>query len=233
MEHCIHSRRQIGELGHFIWDSSDSNLRLCADDALRNRWRRREEGASDFFRGQTANFAERQRDLRVGRKRRMAAREYQPQPVIVQCGRVLVALEGFIKTPGELGQRSVESRAPADRIDGFEATRRNEPCARIVRYAVARPALDGCCERIVQRFFGEIEVAEDVNERRENTPRVGLVDGIYRFTNLNRRVLARHPRYCCCRLKSTTGRISIVPMRAEGILEATWTASFRSLALMR
>ena len=34
-------------------------------------------------------------------------------------------------------------------------------------------------------------------------------------------------------VKSTTGRTSTLPVRAEGMREATWMASFRSLASIR
>ena len=55
-----------------------------------------------------------------------------------------------------------------------------EPRARILGHAVARPALDGGHERIVHRLLGAIEVAEQANQRREDTPRLGAVDGLDR-----------------------------------------------------
>ena len=36
-----------------------------------------------------------------------------------------------------------------------------------------------------------------------------------------------------CWLKSTTGRTSTLPIRTDGIRDATWMASFRSLASIR
>lgn len=45
------------------------------------------------------------------------------------------------------------------------------------------------------------------------------------------RVAGMKPRYRC--LNSMIGRTSMLPRRATGIFEATWMASFRSLALMR
>ncbi len=82
---------------------------------------------------------------------------------------------------GELRQRRVEAGAPAHGVDRLEAAGRDEPRARIVGHAVARPLLDGRRKGVVHRLFGAIEIAEQADERREHAPRVGAVDGIHRL----------------------------------------------------
>ena len=74
--------------------------------------------------------------------------------------------------PG-LSSIEIEARAPADAVDGLEAAGRDEPCARIGRHPVARPLLERRPERVVQRLLGEIEVAEQANQRREDAARFG------------------------------------------------------------
>ena len=72
----------------------------------------------------------------------------------------------------------IEARAPADAVDGLEAAGRHEPGARIRRHAVARPLLERRPESVVQRLLGEVEVAEQADQRREDAPRFGAIDGL-------------------------------------------------------
>ena len=72
---------------------------------------------------------------------------------------------------GELRQRGVEPGAPAHAVDRLEAAGRNEPRPRIGRHAVARPLLQRRREGIVQRLLGEVEVAEQADQRGEDAAR--------------------------------------------------------------
>jgi hypothetical protein len=40
-----------------------------------------------------------------------------------------------------------------------------------------------CCERVVQRLLGEVEVAEEADEGGEDAARVGAVDFLYRLAS--------------------------------------------------
>jgi hypothetical protein len=62
----------------------------------------------------------------------------------------------------------VEPRASPYAIDGLEATGRYQPRARIRRDAVARPLLECRPESVVQRFLGEIEVAQQPDQRGDS-----------------------------------------------------------------
>ena len=58
-------------------------------------------------------------------------------------------------------------------IDGLESPGRHQPRARIGGDAVARPLLQRRRERIVQRFLGHVEVAEQADQRGQHAPRIG------------------------------------------------------------
>jgi hypothetical protein len=71
----------------------------------------------------------------------------------------------------------------------------------------------------MQRFLGEVEVAEETDERCEDAARVGAVDAFDRLRNAVDYAFS-----------SQIGRTSMLPKRVPGIRDATWIASFRSRA---
>jgi hypothetical protein len=110
----------------------------------------------------------------------MAASEDQPQPVVLDAFLVPGGL-----CAGGIDQRVgvfqlLEPRTPAHPVDGLEAPGRNQPCPRIGGHAIARPLLQRRTEGIVQRLFGEIEVAEEANQGGEDAARVGAVEAAHR-----------------------------------------------------
>ena len=74
----------------------------------------------------------------------------------------------------------------------------------------------------MQRLLGQIEIADEANERGQDTARVRAVE---RLDLAGDRRLAQ--------LNTSIGRTSTDPLRAEGIRDATWSASFRSRASIR
>ena len=134
----------------------------------------------DLFGREAADLAQRQRHLRIRRQRRMAAGENQPQPVVLDV--LAVELCGIIGEGvdllGDIVER-VEPGAPADAVDGLEAAGRNQPRPRIGGHAIARPLLERGAESVVQRLFGEVEVAEQADQRGEDAARLGAVDGVH------------------------------------------------------
>ena len=66
-------------------DPRVADLPLGADQTLRGRRFRLDERARDLARRQAAEGPQRQRLLRLGRQRGMAAHEEQPQPVVVDA----------------------------------------------------------------------------------------------------------------------------------------------------
>jgi hypothetical protein len=94
------------------------------------------------------------------------------------------------------------------------------------RHAVARPALEGGRERLLKRVLGEVEVAEDADQGCEDSPALFAEEPV----GLSRRgQLAGAPS----RSKTTTGRTSIFPMRADGIFAAHSSALSSDSASIR
>ena len=136
--------------------------------------RRRQERRRDLLRGQAADLAQRERHLRVGRERRVAAGEDQAQPVVLDAlrleeRRVLCARVVRVEV------QRLEARLPAELVDGLEATRGHEPCARVRRHAVARPLLERRAEGLVQRLLGQGEIAEQADQGGEHGAGLGAI----------------------------------------------------------
>jgi hypothetical protein len=80
---------------------------------------------------------------------------------------VHVVLHGL----GDLEQTRLRRERPiaADAVDRAVARRRHQPQARVRRDPVARPAVGGDREGLLRGFLGEVEVAEEADERSEDT----------------------------------------------------------------
>ena len=85
-EHAAQPRRQRVALRHLIGNAGEADLLLGAQQPLRHRILAREKRARDLRGGQPADGAQRQRDLDLRGKGRMAAGEDQPQHVVVERG---------------------------------------------------------------------------------------------------------------------------------------------------
>ena len=84
----------------------------------------------------------------------------------------------------DIVRQRLESGASADCVDRLEAASRYQPGARVGRHAIARPLLQRRRESFVQRFLGEIEVAEQAYQGGEDLPRVRAVDSIRRVARV-------------------------------------------------
>ena len=160
----------------------------------------------------------------------MTAGEDEPQPVILDLFVIdLGLLHRVAQAPQRRRERRVERRPPAQPVDRLEASRRNEPRARIGRHALSGPAVDRRCERVLRGLLGEVEIAEEADERGQDAARVGPVNLVDPLAHL---VLRGH--YApSMPVVSMIGRTSTDPWRADGIFAATWIASFRSRASIR
>jgi hypothetical protein len=129
-----------------------------------------EEGAGDLLGAEPAEGAQRQRDLRLEAQRGMAAGEDQLEPLVRErlLVHLLVHLDfhglGHIEQARLLGECALAAQA----VNGAIARGDRQPRARIGRRAFARPALRGSRERLLRRFFGEIEVAEEADQVGED-----------------------------------------------------------------
>ena len=82
-QHRVEPLRELLRAGHLVGDARVADLRLRAHDALREGGRGRQEGVRDLLGLQPAHLAQRERHLRVGRERRVAAGEDEPQAVVL------------------------------------------------------------------------------------------------------------------------------------------------------
>ena len=192
-------------------DPGGLDLALRPHQALGHRRLADEEGARDLAGGQAAERAQRQRDLRLRGERRVAAGEDELEPLVGEGRLVHGVLRrlGHLEQAGLRGQRAVA----ADAIDGSVARGRHEPGARVVRDAVARPALRGDREGLLRGLLGEVEVAEEADQRGEDVA-PPVAEGLFEV-----------------RYHSAIGRTSMAPpMLAAGIREASSIAASRSSA---
>ena len=139
----------------------------------------------------------------------MAAGEDEAQPVVLD--RILGGARGIRRFLGlQVLDRVVgpaDARGLAQRVDALEACRGDEPGARVLRHAVARPLLDGRRERFLHRLLRAVEVPEQADQRREHPPRFLAPD----------RLDARPGgiRVGTGQMRGSTGRTSIVPADAQ------------------
>src|SRR5947209_15526626 len=112
----------------------------------------------------------------------MAASEDEAQPVVLNTFMVprrRVSAIGGESCLNIVWQR-FKSSTPADCVDRLEAAGRYKPSPRIGGHTIARPLLQSCIERIVQRLLGDIEVAEEAGSRGEARASLRTVDAVHR-----------------------------------------------------
>ncbi len=124
----------------------------------------------------------------------MAAGEDQAQRVVADLLAFVPARAavGDGRDPiGDVAFERIEAGAPPDAVDRLEAPGRDQPWHRIRGNAVARPLLDGGLERVLHRLFGEIEIAEQADQRREDLARVAAIERRHRGADARIRACVR------------------------------------------
>ena len=189
------------------------DLALGADEPLRHRRLGDQEGARDLLGVEAAERAQRQRHLRLGRQRRVAAGEDQLEPLVGERASPSSSSSTASRHLEQLrlgGERAVA----ADPVDRAVAGGGDQPGARVRRRAVAGPALGGGRERLLGGLLGEVEVAEEADQGGQDAAPLLAEDPLDQ--------------------RSTTGRTSTAPpMRAAGIRAASSIAASRSSASNR
>ena len=142
----------------------------------------------------------------------MAAGEHELEPLVGECRRLAHVVLRCLRHLEQAGLRRQRPVAP-DAIDRPVAGGGHEPAARVGGDALARPALRGDGEGVLRGLLGEVEIAEEANQRSENAAPL-VAEG------------ALEVRY-----HSAIGRTSIAPpMLAAGMRDATSIAASRSSA---
>lgn len=91
----------------------------------------------------------------------MAAGEDQAQAVVFE--QLALLGDALIWQLGLFVQR-LKAALPTQVVDGLEAPGRDQPGARVVRYTALRPLLDRTAKGLMQRLFGQVEIAEQANQ---------------------------------------------------------------------
>ena len=166
----------VRELG-VAWDPVGgvvvAELAFGADDPLGDRRFGDDEGVGDLGGIQAAEESQGERDLGVGRQRRVAAQEHQPQLVVgddvgegvefVEFG-VRVGVHGVVEVVGCLVTLLAAGLA-SDPVDRPVAGGRGDPASRVRGDAVDGPAFGGDRERFGDGVLGQVDVAEDPDQR--------------------------------------------------------------------
>ncbi|SHT60828.1 Uncharacterised protein [Mycobacteroides abscessus subsp. abscessus] len=124
--------------------------------------------AGDLRGGQTTEQAQRQRDLRLLRQRRVAAREDEPQPIIAHRAHVLRLPLRFRESTC-FARQLVASPVSPQLVDTAVSGRRGDPGTRVGWNAVLRPSGDGYLECLLHGVLGDVDTAEVADQRRHGT----------------------------------------------------------------
>ena len=174
-EHAAQPRLQRFAFRHLVGNSGEPDFLLGADQALRHGVLADQKGARDLRGGQPADRAQRQRDLDLGRERRMAAGKDQPQHVVVERGARRPRRRPPRSCSNSLRQLALlaaKRDLPADPVDRLVASDIDQPRPRIGRRIGGGPAFQRHRERILQRILGEIEIADQADQRRQRPTRL-------------------------------------------------------------
>jgi hypothetical protein len=167
VEHGEDGAQAIGQqvVGrHAEGDARVADLPLRANEPLRHRRLGDEECSRDLLGREAADRPQRERHLRLGRKRGMTAGEDEAQAVVRNRAHLLVLSRPLLQER----ELAVERSLAADPVEGPVARCGQKPGRRVVRHPVARPPLQRGCERILKRVLGEVEVAEGADQGRED-----------------------------------------------------------------
>ena len=227
-----------------VGDPGLADLALGPDETLGQGRLGDQERPRDLGRREPAQRPQREGDLGIEGKRRMAAGEDQPEPIVLDRHVILlVGLAGPDRgfdqgLPTELIGLGCQHLRPPESVDRPIAGGRRDPGAGIGRHAVARPALEGHDEGFLDRFLGDVEVAEDPDQGRNRPARLlaeqALDDGAgVSLLGQRPRRLARRCVGALAGRSSKIGRTSIEPCRAPGMRAAASIASSRSWASIR
>ncbi|MCY1182860.1 hypothetical protein D9M73_234390 [compost metagenome] len=137
----------------------------------------------------------------------MAAGEDQPQAIVLQvilCHvRRLKGFQGVCQT----GLGDIETGATAQAIDRLEAAGGHQPGPRAGRHAIALPALHRNEEGFMQGLLGQVEITEQADQSRQDSPRILAINGLHLLTYLG---VAQH-QFGIFRVTRSTSRSRLSP----------------------
>jgi hypothetical protein len=100
----------------------------------------------------------------------MTAGEDELEPLIGECGVVEGFVHGGLHRAGRIEQARllVAFAIAPDAVDRSVASGRDEPGARVVGRSRPRPAFGGDRKRLLSGVLGEVEIAEEADEVRDD-----------------------------------------------------------------
>src|SRR6185437_3953627 len=115
--------------------------------------------ARDFIRFEPTQRTERQRNLRLDPKRRMAAGKDQPQPVVGYLAKsvILRLLNPRPELRAIQFDLFLKPRPPPDRVYSLVARRLDDPRARKFRHSRRPPLVHRTRKRFLRNLFGKLE----------------------------------------------------------------------------
>src|SRR5437879_143956 len=107
----------------------------------------------------------------------MAASEHQPEALVRNIADIGAWLVGLSDGSGSYLRFDdfLKMGLAADAVDGFVACGLNDPGARRIWYA-CRPLLHRRRKGFLRRFFGQVKVTRELDERRDDPAPIGAID---------------------------------------------------------
>jgi hypothetical protein len=243
----------LGQLvigGDPVGDAGLGDLGLGPHDALGERGLGNQIGGRDLRRREPAQGAQSQGDAGLGSQAGVAAGEDQPQQVVADRRLRVVRLSGrrpacvrarevgrrrgpaiegrHLEAAPDIAQREALLGCPlgfaAQSVDGRPLGRGGQPGPGVGGHTGAGPGLEGGDGGVLQRVFGQVEIAEGAGEGGHHSAALTPDD-------LGQRQLVGQGQPAW--VKSMQGRTSTLPCHAPGIWAAHWTASSRFSHLRR
>src|SRR5581483_3420881 len=207
------------------------DLALRADEPLRHRRLRDDERLRDLLRLEPAQRPERQRQPGLDRERGVAAGEDQAQPLVGDRARLvhlLLRVRLFAVDAFEAAQElrlALEVAVAPDAVDGAVAGHSDQPGSWIRGSPSVWPPLERFSHRVLESVLSKVEVAEDADQDREDTP-VLLAEEPLELRRRADQAGTSEP-------KGQIGRTSTEPYRAVGTFAAHSHAFSNEGASMR
>src|SRR5207248_11327509 len=161
--------------------------------------------------GESSEGPEREGHLGLHGERRMAAGEDQLEPVVLDAAVVTVERVVARSQHRRLLVLPGADRLAAEAVDRPVARGDHEPRPGVGRDPIAWPALQRDRERLLGRLLGDVPVAGDADEARDDAAPLGPEGVVERGLDGG--------------YMSQIGLTSTLPVRAPGILAAAWIAS--------
>ena len=181
VEHEVHDREHrrepVGELvvlGHAVGDVGGLDLLLGPHDALGHGRLGHEEGPGDLGGLQPGDQPQREGHLHLGGEGGVAAGEDEAE-LVVGDGAEVTGFVGFVELHG-LRLAVVPRGLSADLVDPSTAGRGDDPAGGGGREALLGPALERHHEGVLDRFLGEVDVAEEADQGRYRSSGLGAED---------------------------------------------------------